>query len=238
MVTIRGGSNAQWSFGGFSGDCPVGAGSCTVSMTQDRNAPASYSLMSYTLNMGANTGNGWGTVASDVGGISCSFNTPYGPTLTSCSASIPYGTWVTLTATPIQEGEMYETWPSGCDSVNGTTCQVYVTGARTVAPNFYGDGVDLTVQQLTDSYGALGYGKVTSTPSAMNCGDVLILRGQHAVCKWRYHWSTQVVLHATPTRGTQFSGWIGCDSVNGTDCTVGAYGTRNVTAQFIGLTIP
>jgi hypothetical protein len=242
VVTFSGSANAQYSFGGFGGDCPAGSGSCSLTMTTNHNATASYSVIHYTLSLGANTGNGWGYVQSSDGAILCSFfegiigQQPYGPNYTACSASYPYGTTVTLTEYATQQQEMYATWPSGCDSTSGyTICYVYITGSRSVAPNFYGDGIDLTYVSQPDSYGAYGLGYVITdqNPTGINCGD-----SGHASCYWRYHWSATITLTAVVDSGL-FNGWggTGCESVNGNVCYTHAYGTKSITASFVGNTI-
>jgi hypothetical protein len=42
-----------------------------------------------------------------------------------------------------------------------------------------------------------------------------------------------VVLTATPALLSTFSGWSGCDSVSGTQCTVTMSRARGVTASFL-----
>lgn len=155
------------------------------------------------------------------------------------SASVPYGTTVTITAHAAQESEAYVGAWAGCNSANGATCTIVIDGNRTATPNFYGDGVDVTYRSVADSFGHFGTGYVTSTPDGLYCGD----RGIFNTCRWRYHWSSNVVLRFNITDGT-FQSWSGCDSEVprndgnfGTDCVVGAFGTRNVTATFVGVTI-
>lgn len=70
-----------------------------------------------------------------------------------------------------------------------------------------------------------GTGTVTSTlPHAeINCGST---------CSRAYAVNSVVTLVAAPSTGSRLSGWSGCDTVNGRQCTVTLNGARNVTAEF------
>ena len=70
---------------------------------------------------------------------------------------------------------------------------------------------------------------MTSSPAGINCG---------ATCTAQFTDGTSVTLTATPTPGSGkgassfFSGWSGCDSTNGSQCTVALASDRTVTATF------
>jgi hypothetical protein len=70
-------------------------------------------------------------------------------------------------------------------------------------------------------------------PTGINCGEA-----GHSSCYWRYHWSTAITLTAVSDSGI-FNAWggTGCESVNGNVCYTHAYGTKSITASFIGNTI-
>ena len=73
-----------------------------------------------------------------------------------------------------------------------------------------------------------GTGTVTSTSnppssSQINCGST---------CSTEYDGGTVVTLNAQPAAGSTFTAWTGCDSVQGTVCTVNMTGARSVTATF------
>ena len=68
-----------------------------------------------------------------------------------------------------------------------------------------------------------GAGSVSSSPAGISCG---------ADCSETYDAGTNVTLTATPASGSTFFGWIGCDSVSGTTCTVTMSAARTVTATF------
>jgi hypothetical protein len=76
---------------------------------------------------------------------------------------------------------------------------------------------------LTVSRSGTGTGKVTSSPSGINCGSS---------CIESYASGTTVVLTATPTGGSSFVKWTGCNTANKTTCTVIMTGNRSVNAEF------
>ncbi len=77
---------------------------------------------------------------------------------------------------------------------------------------------------LTVSKSGTGNGTITSTDGFINCGQV---------CTASYLSGTQVTLTATPSQGSSFSSWSGCDSTNGNSCTLTMNGARTVTATFV-----
>jgi hypothetical protein len=211
-------------------------------MNQAHSASATFTLNSYRINV-VKSGNGWGIVSSNLGNIDCGLDI-YRPAMppyhTVCAATLSYGTAIRLTAAASQQSEMYVGAWGGCNSSAGAICDVTITADRTVTANFYGDGVDVRYVQQPDWHGSLGTGHVTSMPAGVNCGDV-IAHNNH--CRWRFHWSSQIVLQYTATGGSSFVGWQGCDrlqpsAVRGQlDCVVDAYGVKQVTATFEGNTI-
>jgi hypothetical protein len=74
----------------------------------------------------------------------------------------------------------------------------------------YGDGTSYTLSTPTDGTGT---GTVRAIPGGPNYAPGII-----------------VTLTATPDSGTTFAGWSGCDSVNGTQCTVTMNSNKTVTA--------
>jgi hypothetical protein len=70
-----------------------------------------------------------------------------------------------------------------------------------------------------------GPGTVTSIlPGGINCGND---------CSESFFQNTQVTLLATPDLNSVFTGWTGCDLVDGYFCTVIMNNTKNVSAGFI-----
>ncbi len=68
-----------------------------------------------------------------------------------------------------------------------------------------------------------GTGTVTSTPAGIDCGGT---------CLYDFGATTDITLEATPEPGTIFTGWSGCDSVNGTECTISVTEDSEVSAFF------
>ncbi|MCG3111308.1 MAG: fibronectin type III domain-containing protein [Candidatus Manganitrophus sp. SB1] len=67
-----------------------------------------------------------------------------------------------------------------------------------------------------------GIGIVTSDPNGINCKPG---------CQADFESGT-VILMAVPNTGSDFTRWLGCDSVNGTSCTVNMNEAKSVTATF------
>jgi serine protease len=71
-----------------------------------------------------------------------------------------------------------------------------------------------------------GTGTVTSSPGGINCP---------ANCSANFGNKSKVTLTATGTSGSAFSGWSGCDTTNGSACTVTMNGNKTITATFQSL---
>jgi hypothetical protein len=68
-----------------------------------------------------------------------------------------------------------------------------------------------------------GAGTVTSSPDGIDCG---------ADCSELYPSGTTVTLTAVPADNSLFTGWSGCDAVDGASCTVTLDTARSVVAGF------
>ena len=68
-----------------------------------------------------------------------------------------------------------------------------------------------------------GQGSVTNNSYKINCGSI---------CSASFSQGTAVTLTAAASTGSTFSGWTGCDSVSGTNCTVTMTATRTINANF------
>ena len=79
---------------------------------------------------------------------------------------------------------------------------------------------------LSVTKAGIGRGNVTSQPAGIMCGTD---------CGESYVSGTTVTLTATPELGSIFTGWQGCDSTNGTSCTVTLGTARSVSAKFFGI---
>lgn len=76
---------------------------------------------------------------------------------------------------------------------------------------------------LTISRTGTGTGLVSSNPAGISCG---------AACYANFVTGQSVTLTAIPNGGSVFSGWTGCDSTVGNQCTVTVSGAKNITATF------
>jgi hypothetical protein len=135
-VDVSANPAAGWQIAGWTGteyDRSVNSPNFVIMPTQNYSAFVQYTPTPYLLSV-TKSGDGVGTVVSDVPGINC------GPT---CFASYPYGTKVTLSATPAG-GSTFEGWGGGActggvATIAGfTSCFAAFSGAQmsfyTLAP--------------------------------------------------------------------------------------------------------
>jgi protocatechuate 3,4-dioxygenase beta subunit len=95
----------------------------------------------------------------------------------------------------------------------------YVTLTQAVNPSVaYGLSLTMT---------GTGTGTITSSPG-YNCSGT---------CRQEYNSGVMVSLDAAAAAGSTFSGWTGCDSVNGATCTVSMTSARSVSANFTRLSL-
>ena len=96
----------------------------------------------------------------------------------------------------------------------------------TYAGGMFGNG---TIFRLDTNFLAtlsvtdIGEGTVSGTDRHIYCGSV---------CTYQYSNATGVTLSAIPAPGYTFTGWAGCDNVNGSYCSVTMTSAKNVTATF------
>jgi len=146
---------------------------------------------------------GHGTITSDPPGINC---TGVNDLFTSCPPfSFPPGSTVTLSATP-SPGWKFDGWIAD-NCLDTGPCKVVMNkDVIRISPTFAWLGFRVTVTMA-----GAGYGTVTSNPPGIKC-----LR----VCSASFTEGQQVVLTATPSAGSRFSGWTGCPSPSGVTCTL------------------
>ena len=155
------------------------------------------------------------------------------------------------------DGIFYGTTFFGGSNNLGTLFKITPQGTLTMLHNFMGsmDGSspqaglvqasDGNLYGTTVYGGSAGYGTVFRLDvglsgfllSVSDDGNGLVSSVDHhiycgAVCAYRYPKATQVVLSAVPAPGYTFSGWTGCDNVNGSYCSVTISGKKNVIASF------
>ncbi len=201
-------------FKSWSGCTSTNGATCTVTMTSAKSASATFMPSEYTLSVSASGLSGAsGTVTGP--GISCA----PGAT-TGCSASVANGATVTLVAEPAP-GSIFKSW-SGCTSVDGATCNVTMTSAKsasaTFQPSEYALGVN--VSGLSGASGSVSGPGISCTP------------GASTGCSTSVATNTTVTLLAEPAPGSLFKSWSGCTSVTGASCTVSMTSAKTVTATF------
>src|SRR6266849_5746014 len=151
-------------------------------------------------------------------GISCGAGTTG-----DCAESVASGTSVVLTASSAT-GYQLGVW-SGCQSVSGTQCTVQMTRARTVAVTFRPLVYALTISPVA-THG-------TITGPGISCGA-----GATGGCTESVASGTSLLLSAHPVSGYRLGAWSGCQSVNGSQCTVQMTQARTVSATFTSMTAP
>jgi len=148
------------------------------------------------------SGSGKGMITAT--GINCGID---------CTETYPQGTVVTLTASP-STGSTFSSW-TGCNSVSGNTCTVNMTANKSVSAAF-------TLSQYTLTATKTGTGMGTLTASGLSCTG--------NTCAGIYNYNDMVYINLTADTRSIFDGWIGCDSVTDTVCTILISGDRDVTA--------
>ncbi len=86
-----------------------------------------------------------------------------------------------------------------------------------------GNGVTVVLRTLTISKAGAGSGSLTSSPAGIDCGSD---------CSGIFDNGTAVTVTASAAPGSYLSGWTGCQSVVGKECTVTMDMDRTVTATF------
>jgi hypothetical protein len=107
------------------------------------------------------------------------------------------------------------------DAGKGVFAMVGVSGDPWMAIGVKGGGVS-PAYQLTVSKSGTGNGTVKSGPAGIGCGTD---------CVQSYLHGTRVILTATPSAGSTFTGWSGACTGSGT-CMVSMTQARSVTAAF------
>jgi len=153
-------------------------------------------------------GTGSGTVASDPSGISCGVD---------CSEIYTADSIVNLTIIP-SAGSTFEGWSGACAGTG--TCAVSMTAAKGVTAAL------IAASNWTLTLNKVGNGDITSDPAGINCGTD---------CSENYARDVTVTLKAVPANGWKRSlgrPWQGCNTSDGTTCTVIMNAAKTVTATF------
>ena len=199
------------TFTGWSGAGCSGTGTCVVTVNQAQSAFATFTQVTYPLNI-IESGTGSGQVTSSPAGIVCSLKK------SQCSATFVGGTAVTLTASAAA-GSSFHGWSGG--GCTGTApCTVTMSTAQVVTADFK----EIPSFMLSVVVSGGGSGKVTSTPSGINCGTV---------CNASFQTGTQVTLTAAAASGSTFAGWSGGGCSGVAACTVTITAGTAVAASFV-----
>ena len=191
----------------------TGSGSiCTVAMTADKSATATFiagNPTKLTVTKVKASG-GDGTITSNPPGINCG---------KVCFASYGQGAIVTLMAAPT--GTSVVGW-TGCASASGNTCTVTMDRAKVVKATFTGPQA-LAVTNVSVSKGT---GTITSNPPGITCTK--------STCRGSFPYKSTVTLTAAAGASSVLAGWTGCASASGNTCTVTMDKAKVVKATFTG----
>ncbi|WP_242371713.1 InlB B-repeat-containing protein [Anaeromyxobacter sp. SG26] len=191
----------------------VSGTSCTVTMTAAKTVTAAFMPSEYPLTVSVTgTYGASGTVSGP--GISC---VP-GAT-TGCSTTVPNGATVTLLAAAAP-GSIFKSW-TGCTAVDGASCSVTMTSAKTVTATFQPATFTLTVTTT-----GLGHGTVSGPGIACTSGSP-------DGCTAAIDTGTTVTLSASPSSTCDtFAGWSGGGCTGTGTCTVTMTAAKTVSASF------
>jgi hypothetical protein len=226
-VTMYAYPDPYFRFAGWSGGGCSGLGSCTVTLSRDTEVSAYFDSVerpynpttlaepTYTLTVARN-GNGDGYIEAP--GISCG---------SSCSRSDVKWTSIKLRAFP-QSNSFFVGW-SGAGCSGKGECEVLLNQSYTVTATFQANIDTRAVAPPpppavpSDLYtvfvGKIGSGSGTVTGPSINCGGG---------CSTQIARGTPIVLTATPSASSDFSGWSGEGCSGGGVCSFTV--TKNIIA--------
>ena len=213
-VTLTATLGANSVFNGWSGVACNGGNSattCTFTVSAATTVTAAFSIQTAQLTV-LKAGAGSGTVTSTPAGINCG---------ATCSTTFNVGTSITLTAAPQSPGSTFAGWTGvSCAGGNsGASCTFAFNAAATATATFNVAQAPLTVTRAGN-----GTGSVASTPAGITCG---------ATCTANFNVGSSVLLSATPSPGSAFTGWSGGAVCVGTGpCSVTVNNPTTVTATF------
>ncbi|MBF0344255.1 MAG: VCBS repeat-containing protein [Nitrospirae bacterium] len=208
-VTLTANADLDYTFTGWDGACQGKTITCTLLTSDDKSVAANFTSNELLTKLSVlKTGRSSGTVTVSAGKMFWNKN--------QGTAYYELNDPVTLTATP-ETNAGFGGWGGDCTG-SSTTCNLTMSTGKSVYAIFdpypmlkvikAGDGEGT----VTGSTGSITWSGKTGTAY--------------------YNLGTSVVLTATPTSGSVFSGWSDdCNGSNST-CTVGMSANRSVTATF------
>ena len=204
-VTLTATEATGHDFEKWGGACSGTTTTCTLEMTENRAATATFKPEQRSLTV-TRPSDGWVRAT----GISCGAGRR-----PDCGQTYDYGTTVTLRVTA-DSGFSFGRWSGDCSGTS-TTCDLAMTENRSV-------GVTFNVQTRRLSVTIDGEGEVWAT------GDRTCTSG---TCNWDYNYDTRVTLSATADDGYEFDEWSGAScSGSSTACPVTMTHARSATAKF------
>ncbi len=213
-ATAETGSTVSWTGCESTGGTTTAATCIFSGLDSDEIVTVTFVLDTYTVTGNAG-GNGGGTVASDVGGISY----PYPGTATGVTSALDYGSPITLTATA--EIGSTVSW-TGCDSTGGTTTAATCTLSSLDSNTTVTATFTLNTYTVTANAGGNGSGTVASDVGGISYTYPGTATGVTSALDH----SSPITLTASAGTGSTVS-WTGCESTGGT--------TTAATCIFSGL---
>ena len=213
-VILSAQSNTNYHFYSWGDACSGQPGTtCTIVVDSAKTASAEFAINQYNLTI-SRTGDGTGTVTSDISRIDCG---------TNCSAAYDYGTSITLTAIAAA-GSVFNGWNGAYAGQQSNTCTVVMDVNKGVSADF-----DLIQYALTVTHTGSGSGTVIDDSGAIVCGNT---------CSAVYNIRTSVTMTATAATGSVFNGWSGSCTGQNYICTIAMNADANVAAIFEQETTP
>ena len=206
-ITLTAAPGTGARFTGWSGDCTGTALTCTLKITQARQALATFVGGGSPYNLSIRQ-IGDGYVKGSPSGIDC-----WG----RCSADYAPGTVVTLTATPDDLSE-FAGWGGSCSGTQ-STCKLTMNGEKNVSATFRTIKPSFPLAVFRD-----GPGDVQDDAGSIDCGND---------CTWQHPVDTQITLKAVPLSDARFVKWTGACKGTAETCVLTIKGETYVGAAFV-----
>ncbi len=213
-LTATGTGFTGWGSGTGSATC-TGTGTCSVTLNADSSVTATFPVAPppATVAILPNGGNG-------TGGVTCSSN---GGAFATCAATYPSGTPLVFRAVA-NSGSTFTGWSDGTGnttSCNGTAvdCSITVTANSEIRANFTLPVLNSVTGTIATANG--GGGTVTCSANGGAAGPC----GSYTV-------GSAIVMTATPSSVSNFSGWSGAGCSGTSTCSFTLTANTTVTANF------
>jgi Divergent InlB B-repeat domain len=206
---------------------------------EEPEGPTNRRTLTLTKSPDAANGEGVGTVSSKPKGIKCTI------TCQGTAASLYQDGVVLLKAKP-NKTSTFEGWGVGdceAETVSPTegTCTVTMSEDLEVEAIFGGSSKEIIAPQaLTLTKAGDGHGLVKSKPGGVVCEAdcteaTASYQGEYEYKPGKFKPAKIVLLTATASLGSEFTGWEGCEAEPEGKCEVSMEAAQNVSAEFIAL---